>query len=251
MAEATGQHKPIAQWDAAKRPLIRTSDADVLAILDCCYSSNAVKAVSDDPRVYELLAACPFNEKTWGPSPASFTTALTKVLNDLLDKHGENGFPVLQLYQHILMIRTKPVAMRWDRLGSYHRSIILAPVHISTPIEDTEIQEPPVTKKEGSPESELTRNTTMFNAQLGDNQEENENEEEEVEGPRDSAREKYVPVISHIENDLESERQKGFQDQVDSVLGKANGYFHVAVLIIRWHEHIDDFPGHSEEVSIP
>lgn len=49
MTTATELHDPIARWDDAERPLIKTADADVLTILDCCYSSNAVKAVTNDP----------------------------------------------------------------------------------------------------------------------------------------------------------------------------------------------------------
>jgi hypothetical protein len=40
-----------------------------------------------------------------------------------------------------------------------------------------------------------------------------------------------------------------FQRKVNDVLKLPNGYLNAAVLIIRWDESIDDFEGHTEEVS--
>jgi hypothetical protein len=49
-------------------------------------------------------------------------------------------------------------------------------------------------------------------------------------------------------DDGDLQRRSWFQDKVDTVIGKANGYLHVAVLMIRWDESIDDFVRHTEEV---
>jgi hypothetical protein len=40
-----------------------------------------------------------------------------------------------------------------------------------------------------------------------------------------------------------------FQRKVNDVLKLPNGYLNAAVLIIRWDESIDDFEGHTGEVS--
>jgi hypothetical protein len=48
----------------------------------------------------------------------------------------------------------------------------------------------------------------------------------------------------------ETERQAWFQNEVNDRLDIPNGYLKVNVLIIRWHEDIDEFEGHNEEVSI-
>jgi hypothetical protein len=48
----------------------------------------------------------------------------------------------------------------------------------------------------------------------------------------------------------ETERQSWFQNEVNDRLDIPNGYLKVNVLIIRWHEDIDEFDGHNEEVSI-
>lgn len=46
----------------------------------------------------------------------------------------------------------------------------------------------------------------------------------------------------------ESQRQVWFQNKANELLDIPNGYEKVAVLIIRWDEEIDEFPGHDEEV---
>ena len=48
----------------------------------------------------------------------------------------------------------------------------------------------------------------------------------------------------------ESERQAWFQNAVNEKLKIPNGYFNVAVLVIRWAEDIDGFrEGHNKEAS--
>lgn len=47
----------------------------------------------------------------------------------------------------------------------------------------------------------------------------------------------------------ESDRQTWFQDEANDILDIPNGYLNVFVLIIRWHEDIDEFKGHDDEVS--
>jgi hypothetical protein len=46
----------------------------------------------------------------------------------------------------------------------------------------------------------------------------------------------------------EAEQQALFQKVSNDRLGIPNGYRQVQVLLIRWHESIDDFPAHSAEV---
>lgn len=47
----------------------------------------------------------------------------------------------------------------------------------------------------------------------------------------------------------EPERQALFRNAANKALHLPNGYLKVAVLIIRWDETIDDFKGHTKEVS--
>jgi hypothetical protein len=46
----------------------------------------------------------------------------------------------------------------------------------------------------------------------------------------------------------EADQQALFQKVSNDKLGIPNGYRKVEVLLIRWHESIDDFPAHSDEV---
>lgn len=48
----------------------------------------------------------------------------------------------------------------------------------------------------------------------------------------------------------EAERQAWFQNQINEKLNLPTGYLKVAVLVLRWHEDVDDFKaGHEQEVS--
>lgn len=47
----------------------------------------------------------------------------------------------------------------------------------------------------------------------------------------------------------EDERQKLFDSESNEVLNIPNGYREAEVLIVRWDEELDEFPGHTEEVS--
>lgn len=52
-----------------------------------------------------------------------------------------------------------------------------------------------------------------------------------------------------LELKKESERQTWFQKKANTVLDIPNGYLKVSVLIVRWHEKIDEFKkGHDDEV---
>lgn len=52
------------------------------------------------------------------------------------------------------------------------------------------------------------------------------------------------------EKKRESERQAWFQNAVNERLNIPTGYLKVAVLVVRWHDEIDQFrKGHDEEAS--
>lgn len=74
----------MASWKDAEMTLLENVEVDVLAILDCCFTSNAQKGGSENQRTYKLLAASPKGQYAPAPSPHSFTTALIKSLKALL-----------------------------------------------------------------------------------------------------------------------------------------------------------------------
>jgi hypothetical protein len=53
-----------------------------------------------------------------------------------------------------------------------------------------------------------------------------------------------------MERKRDAVRQAIFQEASDEALEIPLGYLNVAVKIIRWDESIDDFKGHTEEVSM-
>lgn len=53
----------------------------------------------------------------------------------------------------------------------------------------------------------------------------------------------------NMERKRDAVRQAIFQEASDEALNIPLGYLKVAVKIIRWDESIDDFKGHTEEVS--
>jgi hypothetical protein len=47
----------------------------------------------------------------------------------------------------------------------------------------------------------------------------------------------------------EADREDDFNKVSDEAWDAPNGYLKVEVLIIRWHENIDEFKGHTKEVQ--
>ena len=76
-------------WEEAEKPLLSDSvKADVLAILDCCYTGNGTLQNPQSRRIYELLAASSRIPPRIRDDlrPTSFTNALSRSLNALLEE---------------------------------------------------------------------------------------------------------------------------------------------------------------------
>lgn len=118
-----------AFWDLAETPLLQSAESDVLAIFDCCYASHAHKGGLENQRTYELLAASPRDRLayTYSPGSKSFTTALIKSLNELLEEFGNRNFTTTKLLDKINTNRNPP-SMLWDRLHKHERHVQLAPL---------------------------------------------------------------------------------------------------------------------------
>ena len=75
---------PTVDWYEIQ-PHLHKCKADVILLLDCCYSAQAARGrVREDPGKCELLAACAMKLQTPLPGPASFTTALLREMKEML-----------------------------------------------------------------------------------------------------------------------------------------------------------------------
>lgn len=108
-------------WDVAEQLLLET-DADVLAIFDCCHAGHLCR-FRGEPIRFEYLGACEANQQTGIPGANSFTTALIWALRELSTKER---FAVCELLQKIEKAPNFPKAQH-PRLA--HR-IFPSPDHI-------------------------------------------------------------------------------------------------------------------------
>lgn len=71
------------------QPQLHKCKADVLLLLDCCYSAQAARGrVREDPGKCELLAACAMKVQTPPPGPTSFTMGLLHEMSEMLEIGG-------------------------------------------------------------------------------------------------------------------------------------------------------------------
>lgn len=123
-----------ANWNRAEQILKADEiDADVLTILDTCYSSNIAKSARQSVRKFELLSACPHNETTSSPGDRSFTRVLIDKLAALADSYHDKPFSTFHLNSLICMDprRHDTPSQLWFRLPN-EQNILLAPLHSTT-----------------------------------------------------------------------------------------------------------------------
>lgn len=126
-----GDYHASAFWNHAERPMIEDGEGDMVAIFDTCFASNLHKNIQpEDGRTYELLTASGHGRLTAGPGPKSFTAALMKSLNDLLEECRNKPFTIRQLCERINLqpTRLKNPSHVWSRLNRFDRNIALAPL---------------------------------------------------------------------------------------------------------------------------
>jgi hypothetical protein len=83
------------------QPILEQHPAEVLLLLDCCFGAQAGRTSrSSIPPNVELLAACAMNLQTPLPDSKSFTKALVKELETLLN--GGEEITVLQVFKNLV-----------------------------------------------------------------------------------------------------------------------------------------------------
>jgi len=91
-----------ASWNMAEEQLRQPIvEADVLTILDTCYSSNLVKSSRQQEKKFELLSACYFDETTAAPGPNSYTRAFIDAAKYFLDNDPKRPISTFSLTQRI------------------------------------------------------------------------------------------------------------------------------------------------------
>ncbi|KAL6707394.1 hypothetical protein ACN47E_004173 [Coniothyrium glycines] len=127
-----------ASWNKVEDQL-RDEDveADILTILDTCYSSNLVKSGKEEPKKFELLSACAIDQTTASPGEYSFTRALIDATVKLLEEFPDIPISTSSLIQRINQDprRTDTPSFLWSRgqTVSHNEShVLLAPLKQST-----------------------------------------------------------------------------------------------------------------------
>lgn len=109
-----------ANWNKVENLLQHEDvEADVLTILDTCYSSNHVKSSKQYNKKCELLSACMLDQTTSSPGDYSFTRALIDAIvgKEGLLGTGERPFSTFSLSQRINLNKRRhrqPCGI-WDR----------------------------------------------------------------------------------------------------------------------------------------
>ncbi|KAH7330254.1 hypothetical protein BKA65DRAFT_508996 [Rhexocercosporidium sp. MPI-PUGE-AT-0058] len=94
---------PTLEWNPIQNSIC--TKADVLIILDCCYSGASLTQAKGPRTTTEILTACGKAQKT-PAGPNSFSMRLVDSMNELL--RTKPTFPITELYSHILGSNLKP-----------------------------------------------------------------------------------------------------------------------------------------------
>ncbi|KAF2756298.1 hypothetical protein EJ05DRAFT_96618 [Pseudovirgaria hyperparasitica] len=122
--------KAKANFNTAEAFLKSDVDADVLTILDTCFSSNMQKSGGDNERAYQLLSASGFDQTTTA-GEESFTSTLILTLKELVKQYeNKRSFSTHTLVEKINMnpVRRDSPCFLWNRLSGGDRFIRLQPL---------------------------------------------------------------------------------------------------------------------------
>ena len=123
------------RWRRAERFLLKSTDADVLVMFDCCYPYTSGTDASEYGRTdaaYQVLATNPKANKTLESGSNSIFSRLDSALQELMVEHSDVGFTTTQLLDNINKRLPQPQqslpALLHNRKGS--RNITLARVDL-------------------------------------------------------------------------------------------------------------------------
>ncbi|KAL8858025.1 MAG: hypothetical protein Q9178_005486 [Gyalolechia marmorata] len=124
------QGEPTLEWSSIQ-PRLNKAKAEILLILDCCYSAQAARA-RDESNRFELFAACAMGLKCPLPGSRSFTTTIIEQIREALK--SESSIAVAELNRRLAIRETgymhTPIHMALQ-LGKLGRSIRLKPLPLN------------------------------------------------------------------------------------------------------------------------
>ncbi|PMD35049.1 hypothetical protein L207DRAFT_517151 [Hyaloscypha variabilis F] len=91
---------PTIDWHKIQPRLLNEAEADVLLILDCCYSASAARERPKVKNRVELLCATSMKRQTPPPGPTSFTSIMIREIKSLLS--GNRGVTISKLHNHLM-----------------------------------------------------------------------------------------------------------------------------------------------------
>jgi len=126
----------VVSWKDIQDILIESSvQSNIFAILDTCFAGNLIKGpMTEETKIFEVLAAAGPNKVTSGPGPRSFTRALMNSLEKLLQTCGDHGqFNSWELHNNIISTATRrnnpPVL--FPVIRQFNRHLPLSPLRDS------------------------------------------------------------------------------------------------------------------------
>ncbi|KAL2060583.1 hypothetical protein VTL71DRAFT_9224 [Oculimacula yallundae] len=127
------QGEPMVEWFRIQQNL-EDSPADVLLLLDCCFSGTAGRAIGQASRI-EVLTASSKTELTPAPGPSSFTSGLIAALSTTVATKGQAVVSEVhrQLLHSSASLRATSVNVV-IRPGHPDRSICLRPLDVDDKI---------------------------------------------------------------------------------------------------------------------
>jgi hypothetical protein len=122
-------------WEEVEKKFVESAKGDVLTIMDACFAGAVRSMIHREPgQTYEYLGACAHDKTTPSPGEKSFTTALIKALQILLNENEKHQFTTADLSRKIGEQKYKKnnLPCLWSRSAHDQRRIMLAPMNNGT-----------------------------------------------------------------------------------------------------------------------
>jgi hypothetical protein len=123
---------PWLNWEETEKRFIEKAKGDVFTIMDACFAGAVRNMIHREPgQTYEFLGACAYDKTTPSPGDKSFTNALIKSLQTLLEESEKRQFTTADLSRVIgqQKYQKNNLPCLWSRSEHDGRRIMLAPMN--------------------------------------------------------------------------------------------------------------------------